>query len=171
MILPRNLFDIHEVALWSMVASTGALAIALGSQYFGGLQPCELCIWQRIPYGVVIVSGLAALLWFTSPRERRLLAWLAALCFAAGAVIAVYHTLLEYGLAPGGLVACAGSGSLNQATTIEELRELLEAAPVVRCDQPSWTFSGISMAGWNALASVGLTLYCVTSILKRKTVQ
>jgi disulfide bond formation protein DsbB len=34
--------------------------------------------------------------------------------------------------------------------------ERLKAAPLVRCDVVAWSFVGISMAGWNAILSVGL---------------
>ena len=41
--------------------------------------------------------------------------------------------------------------------TIEEIRASVLAAPVVRCDEVSWAFLQISMAGWNAIASMLLT--------------
>ena len=34
----------------------------------------------------------------------------------------------------------------------------LQAAPVVRCDEVTWRFLGLSMAAWNALCSAGLTV-------------
>ncbi|MGY9006863.1 MAG: disulfide bond formation protein B, partial [Alphaproteobacteria bacterium] len=37
-----------------LIAAMGILGTALASQYFGGLQPCPLCLWQRYPYVVVI---------------------------------------------------------------------------------------------------------------------
>ena len=36
----------------------------------------------------------------------------------------------------------------------EDRLRLLLAAPVVRCDEIAWSFAGLSMAGWNALASL-----------------
>ncbi len=39
------------------LASAGMLGTALMFQYVGDLYPCELCIYQRIPYGVVIGLG------------------------------------------------------------------------------------------------------------------
>ncbi len=44
--------------------SVAALVAALISQYGFGMQPCELCLYQRIPFAVVIllsVLGLVAL--------------------------------------------------------------------------------------------------------------
>jgi disulfide bond formation protein DsbB len=131
-ILGRHIDDRTPV-IWAMWASAIALTVALASQYLGGLAPCKLCIWQRIPHGITIVIGLGALLWFRGPRERIVLTWLACLTFA---------------------------GSLNQATTIEDLRQQLLAAPVVRCNEIPWSLIGVSIAGWNAVASIALMIFC-----------
>ena len=149
----------REAVIWAGGASTIALLAALGSQYFGGLGPCKLFIWQRVPHGIVIVIALGALLWFRGPRERLILTWLAGIVLAAGAGIAMYHTGVEQNWIAGPS-SCTGLGSLNSATTIEELREQLLAAPVIRCDEIPWSLFGISIAGWNALASLALTLFC-----------
>lgn len=157
-ILGRHIDDRNAV-IWAGAASAIALMTALASQYLGGLAPCKLCIWQRIPHGIAIVIGLGALLWFRGPRERLFLTWLACLVFAAGAGIAMYHTGVEQGWIAGPS-SCTGLGSLNSATTIDELRKQLLAAPVVRCDEIPWSLMGISIAGWNALASLALTAFC-----------
>ena len=85
----------RDVPLWAMAASAIALLVALGSQYLGGVAPCKLCLWQRLPHGAVIVIGVSALLWFREPRERLFLTWLAAIAFAVGAGTALYHTGVE----------------------------------------------------------------------------
>jgi disulfide bond formation protein DsbB len=149
----------RNAVVWAGAASAIALTAALGSQYLGGLAPCKLCIWQRIPHGVVIVIGLGALLWFRGPRERLALTWLAFLVLAAGTGIAMYHTGVEQGWIAGPS-SCTGLGSLNSATTIDELRAQLLAAPVVRCDEIPWSLFGVSIAGFNALASLTLTAFC-----------
>ena len=119
-ILGRRIDDRTPV-IWAMWASAIALTAALGSQHLGGLAPCKLCIWQRIPHGIAIVIGLGALLWFRGPRERIVLTWLASLTFAVGASIAIYHTGVEQHWVSGPS-SCTGLGSLNKAMTIEDLR-------------------------------------------------
>lgn len=152
----------RNAVVWAGAASAIALMAALGSQHLGGLAPCKLCIWQRVPHGIVIVIGLGALLWFRGPRERLALTWLAFLVLAAGAGIAMYHTGVEQQWIAGPS-SCTGLGSLNSATTIEELRAQLLAAPVVRCDEIPWSLFGVSIAGWNALASLALTVFCAVA--------
>ena len=47
-------------------AAAGAAGGAVGSQYFGGLHPCEMCWWQRYAHMVAIVLALVA---FTAPAS------------------------------------------------------------------------------------------------------
>ena len=43
-------------ARWlALLVPAGLLGGALGSQYLGGLYPCEMCYWQRWPHGAAIV--------------------------------------------------------------------------------------------------------------------
>ena len=52
----------------------------------------------------------------------------------------------------------------------EEYAELLDsllATPVIRCDEIAWSFAGLSMAGWNMLASMGITALAVITLTAR----
>ncbi len=135
------------------LASIAILGTALASQYFGGLAPCKLCHYQRWPYIFTIAAGLAA---WALPDGSAAKRWLIAACaiaFAIGGAVAVYHAGVEYGWFAGPTV-CSGTGATPD--TIEELRRQLLAQPVVRCDEPAWTMFGVSMAGYNVLASAVL---------------
>jgi disulfide bond formation protein DsbB len=52
------------------------------------------------------------------------------------------------------------------AQSIEELRQRLTVAPVVRCDEPAWTLFGISLAGYNVVASAALAAYALYAARK-----
>lgn len=161
----------ETVPVWAGVASSVAILAALGSQYLGGLHPCELCLWQRIPHGVIIVLALGALLWFRGKRERTIIAILVAIAFAFGAAIALYHVGVEQGWTQG-WASCVGASALNQAQTTDELRELLMESSHVRCDQMSWALFGLSIAAWNALTSSLLSIICGIAgvrLLREKT--
>ena len=138
-------------------ASVAALAAAFASQYIGGLEPCVLCLYQRVPYGVVIaLSGLGLGLSGLAPPPKGVIAGIGGLCAAAflvNAGIATFHVGVEQQWWQG-TEACGGGGTM--ARTIEELRAQIFAAPVVRCDEVPWSLFGISMAGYNVLASLGL---------------
>ena len=123
---------------------------ALGSQYLGGLAPCEMCYWQRYPHAIAVV--LAALA-FTAPapsRRSRTLTVLAAVAIAISGAIGVYHAGVELGIFEG-LTTCTSTAA---GSTRDELLKSILDAPLVRCDQVQFSFLGISMAGWNAILSL-----------------
>lgn len=135
---------------------------ALGSQYLGGLHPCEMCYWQRWPHGAAI---LLALLSFTAPAgspRSRALVLLAALAIAISGAIGVYHAGVEAGIFEGITTCTANSRGLSTA----ELLEQITHAPLIRCDQVQFRFLGISMAGWNAILSLGGAALIVLLSLK-----
>src|SRR5687767_5925519 len=141
-------------ALARLIALLLPLALlggALGSEYLGGLVPCEMCYWQRWPHGAaILLAGLA----FTGPagsERSRTLTLLAALAIAISGAIGVYHAGVELGIFEG-LTTCAATA--GGATNAELLDQIMNT-PLVRCDQVQFAFLGISMAGWNAILSLG----------------
>ena len=146
--LSRTLVERSPLLL--LLASIAVLGTALASQYVGGLQPCVLCVYQRFPYVAVIVIAAAALFLPTGPRAAAL--GLAGLALLTGTGIAVFHVGVEQHWWQG----TAECGSAVAADSLEALRAQVLAAPVVRCDEVPWSLFGISMAGYNALVSLGL---------------
>ncbi len=137
--------------------SAAPLAGALISQYAFGLLPCVLCIYQRVPYAVII--GLA-LLGFAFARTSRCvgpLVLLSMLAFLTDAGIAFFHVGVEQGWWHG-TEACGGSDVV--ASSIEELRRQIMEAPAVRCDEPAFVFLGLSMAAWNMLYALAVAGVC-----------
>jgi disulfide bond formation protein DsbB len=155
------------LSLLLLLASGGIVGGALLFQHVGGLAPCELCLYERWPYYAVIVLAAAALLGGGTGSTRAILA-LAALLFAAGSVLAAYHAGVEYHWFAGP-TAC--TGDTGGAQTVEQLRALLMNRQPVNCDEAAWRLFGISLAGWNAVASLLLTGFCVVSArqLRRQT--
>lgn len=136
------------IALLLPIALLGG---ALGSQYIGGLYPCEMCYWQRWPHAAAIV--LAALS-FTAPAgspRSRTLVLLAALAIAISGAIGVYHAGVEAKIFQG-FTQCT---ALAMGGTTAELLKQIIHAPLIRCDEVQFRFLGISMAGWNAILSLG----------------
>ena len=149
----------RRLLLLALGASIAVVGTALLFQYVGGLAPCELCLYQRWPYYAVIALAALALVVGNGAAMRSALA-VAALIFAAGTALAVYHAGVEYHWFPGP-TACTGGTS--GAQTIEQLRAQLLGRQPVSCDEPAWRLFGISLAGWNVLASLLLTLFCAAS--------
>lgn len=136
--------------LIALLLPLSLLAGAYGSQYFGGLFPCEMCWWQRYAH---MAAVLPAALAFTAPaqsaRSRDLVVLAAIAIFTSGA-IGVYHAGVELHIFEG-FTTCTTTA---KAATTQELLKKLMHVPLIRCDQVQWSFLGISMAGWNAIISL-----------------
>jgi disulfide bond formation protein DsbB len=126
----------------------GPMALLGGAyafQYLGGLNPCEMCWWQR--YALMVALALALLGW-AAGRSRALLL-LAALAMLANAGIGVFHAGVEQHWWQG-ITACAATATGGNNADI--MGQIL-AQPLIRCDAIPWSLFGISMAGWNAIIS------------------
>ncbi len=131
---------------------------AWGFQVIGGYLPCELCYQERIPYYVgiplALVAGVSA--WYGGPAWlTRGALLLAALTFAWGTYLAVYHTGAEYSWWPGP-TDCSSAGGPT-ATSTGDLLKQIEKIQVVSCTEVTWRLLGLSFAGWNAVVSAVLT--------------
>lgn len=143
----------------ALIIPGALMAGALGSQYLGGLAPCEMCLWQRWPHYAAI--GLAALA-FVLPQ--RALVWLAALAILISGGIGIFHAGVEYHWWEG-LTQCSqvpGSGGSGNI-----LADIMKT-PLVRCDQAQWSLFGISLAGYNAIISISGALLIMRLLMRKK---
>jgi disulfide bond formation protein DsbB len=136
------------------LGSGALLAGAYGFQYFGDLQPCVLCLYQRVPHAAVIGLSLIALV--LMPRVAA--TWAvggAGLALLIGAGIAGFHVGVEQHWWQG----TAECGSTVAADSVDALRAQLLAQPVVRCDEVPWSLFNVSMAGYNFAFSAALAIF------------
>jgi disulfide bond formation protein DsbB len=132
---------------------------ALGSQFIGGLQPCELCLEQRLPYywGLPLLAVIL-FLWNRLPLP----VWYVGMVivtalFAWGAWLGGFHAGVEWGFWPGP-TACTGVGESFSMDALDNLQ------PVIGCDVVQFRFLGISLAGYNALISGAIVLLLVVAM-------
>ena len=147
-----------------LVASAAVLGGALLSQYWGGLAPCELCLLQRWPWGVAIVIALIAMM----VGSRPVLPWVALLLaavFVVSSGLAFYHVGVEQHWFAGP-TAC--SAAATAADSVEALKAQILHQQPVRCDEPAWSLWGVSLAGWNLLASLVMTACCLGAFLQSR---
>ncbi|HET8612513.1 MAG TPA: disulfide bond formation protein B, partial [Sphingomonas sp.] len=132
------------------VVPCALLGGALLSQYVGGLVPCEMCMWQRWPHLAAICLAFIAILLALGGGPRAARAFVALAVIVSGA-IGVFHAGVEYHWwrGPAACTAPAFSGSA------QDVLAQVMAAPVIRCDAPQWTLFGVSLAGFNAIFSIG----------------
>lgn len=150
-----------EARALALALPAALLGGAFAFQYIGGLVPCEMCYWQRWPHGAAILAALAAFV--LPPRPARVAVVLAALLAMASGAIGVYHWGVEQHIFEG-LTRCSSAAVGGDPADV--LKDIFATTRIVRCDQPQWSLFGISMAGWNAILSIGLGLVILWLTLK-----
>ncbi|WP_417471876.1 disulfide bond formation protein B [Leisingera sp.] len=146
----------HRILIVIAAGGSAALLLgALGFQYIGQMAPCDLCYMQRYPHAAAVAIGLVALF-----LPWALLAYLGAAAALTTAAIGAYHTGVERGWWEGPSTCTSGPvGNLSA----DQLMEQIMSAPLVRCDEVPWELLDLSMASWNAIASVALALIWIAA--------
>ncbi len=161
--VPRDtITSLGKARLLALLVPAALLAAALGSQYIGGLYPCEMCHWQRWGHYAALAFALGSLALSRSADRGRSFVWLAALGILSSGLIGFYHAGVELGIFEG-LTQCSTTGGGSSGDTLKDIL----SAPLVRCDQVQWSFLGVSMAGWNAIVSTGAALVILWLSLRR----
>ena len=155
--------------LFAFLAAGFMLASAHAFQTFGGMAPCELCLKQRTVYWVALAISAVAMAVVRmpgGPRLREASCWLLVVVFLTSVGVAGYHAGVEWKFWPGP-ESCSGGGTVSVAA----LKDLLNGGGVKMpaCDHPAWIFLGISMAGWNTVASVILVALSIAAALRERS--
>jgi disulfide bond formation protein DsbB len=153
--LSKSLFDHWPLA--AACASAAMLAGAHAFETFGHLAPCHLCFYQRDAYWAALSVGVVgfALGYMRFAWARRAADALLLLIFLVGAGVAAYHAGVEWKWWPGP-ASCTGGGHVSA----HDLAAFMSGTRlnIPQCDQAPWVLFGLSMAGYNALISLGLTV-------------
>lgn len=151
--------------LWALVlllAAAAALMGALYGEFALGVAPCILCLYQRVPWvGIALVAALAFQPGLTPLWRRRILAGLTVVLLGA-AGLAFFHLGVEQHWWAG-TEAChadtttqaGGPASLRALQSALAAPETLGRPP---CDSPGWRLFGLTFAGYNLIANLGLAL-------------
>jgi len=161
----KHKISVRFLILASVVFSLLALSGAFVGQYVFLLHPCELCIYQRIPYTLILVVSLPSYFFIKSQKSLYYIAVFCSLLFLVDSGIAAYHTGVEYGFfqAPS---TCSGGGSEGQS--LEEMRAAIMNAPLVSCAQAMAYIFGLSMAAWNMLAAFLAFIVSAVVLFKKR---
>ena len=129
-----------------------ALASAFFIEYILGHQPCNLCIFERIPYLLAIII---ILLNFKFNQFEKFFILLLVIVFLFGAILSLYHLGIEQGFIQESLVCDLKSGS-NLLSKEEILKQLQEKN--VSCKDVTFKIFGLSLTSYNILISL---LICI----------
>jgi disulfide bond formation protein DsbB len=148
------------VNLGGFAICAALIAYALYSQLYLGLEPCPLCIFQRIGIALLGMVFLAAALHHPRGWGRYLYALAIAMAALATLLVAARHVYVQ-SLPPGTLPSCGAPLSvlLKFTPLWEVVRKVLTGSG--ECSEVNWRFLGLTMPTWVllwalALGSVGV---------------
>jgi len=144
MVRDRKQLLIKIIFLVSVIALISAFFI----EYILGHQPCNLCIFERIPYLLAIIIILFNLKF---NKFEKFFILLLTTVFLFGTILSLYHLGIEQGFVQESLVCDIKSGS-NLLSKEEILKQLQEKN--VSCKDVTFNIFGLSLTSYNILVSL-----------------
>ena len=147
----------RKTALVVFTGMAAAILAVQGFEHIGGYIPCKLCLEQRQPYyagmPLMLVAAVSAWRGWPATVTRGLLI-IGGLLMLYTASVGVYQSGAEWDWWPGptDCGAVAGGDVTNAGDLLSQLVE--KKAP--SCDVAAGRFLGLSFAGWNVLAGLGI---------------
>lgn len=143
--------------------------LSLGGAYFVqllGYQPCSLCVYQRIPYAIIItLSGLGIALKNRQAATNFILSCII-IIFICEVGLAAYHVLIEHHIIE---ETSSCNASLNLSDDPNEAVKQLMAKPTISCANPEVIIIGLSMAEWNLFFSSLISAIIIYSRMSNAT--
>ena len=129
-------------------------------EIFAKVPPCKLCIYQRIPYLIIILLGFV----FFFFKKEIIFLYLSLLIFFVNFFISFFHSLVERKLISYN-VGC--SSSSENFEDIESLRMSLENTPIAKCDEITFSIFGLSLANLNLIILIFFISINIFFIVKK----
>ncbi len=158
----------RQLNLIGFAACAGLMAYALFAQYVLNLEPCPLCVFQRVAVIALGVVFLLAALYNPGRISRMIYTLLVLLAGGAGIGVAGRHVWLQ-NLPPDKVPAC-GPGldfMLDTFPFMEVLDIVLSGSG--ECAVIDWSFLGLSMPAWVLIAVSVLSVFGIWVNLRRAT--
>ncbi len=150
------------------IASITALSAALIGEHIFGLQPCNLCVYQRYPFAIGIILGLIGMALYRKTMISRAILGVLGLNFLANSAIAFYHTGVEQKWWASMFEGCVVP--MLDEESGKSLLESIMGTPLTSCTDIQWLdpILGLSMANYNVAFCFGLFVFCMASAVMTK---
>ena len=142
-----------------LILSVLILVSALIIEYVLGYQPCNLCLIERIPYGLSIII---LLLGFIYKKDQVFYSVLLILIFSFSIIISIYHLGIEQGLFEESTVC--SSQNLDLITKEQVLKSLNQLS--ISCKNVAFKMFGLSLTSYNIVLSILMFLISLKIYLK-----
>lgn len=149
------------------IVCTSLLAFGLYLEHVVGLEPCPLCVFQRVAFIVVGMFALIGAIHNPQKLFERIYTGLILLASLCGSGIAGRQIWLQH--LPEDKVPECGPGleyMLDAFPFTDALRMILSGSG--ECAEIQWTFLGFSIAEWSIVCFTCLAIACLTMLIRQK---
>lgn len=136
-----------------------ALSTAYFVEYGLGIEPCVLCLYQRIPYVAVGLFSIFAMIGKPGSFTQQAALSGCGIAFLVGASLAFYHFGVEE---KWWSAACSGAQSMDMS--LDDLKASIMSEPLKPCDSRDWVMFGLSITVYNTVVSLLLAAFSFTSL-------
>ena len=144
-----------------LVISIIALFFAFIVEYILGHQPCNLCLLERVPYALSI---LTIIFYYKKNFKKKNLSIILAIFFIIGAFLSIYHLGIEQGIFKESFVCSASDDlNLNKEQLLQQLQKMS-----INCKNVTFRIFGFSLTTYNLLLSIIISIYLLGLYAKQK---
>lgn len=142
-----------------LLVCLSSLSIAFYVEHVKGIDPCILCLYQRLPYVAAGLFGFFAIIGKPGSFTQQMALLGCTIAFTIGAGLAVYHFGVEEKF---WAAACSGVQDMNMS--FDDLKASILAEPMKACDQKDWVIFGLSITVYNTIFSLFMAIFSFTSL-------
>ena len=149
------------------LGSSSLLGFGYYLQFYKGIEPCPLCMFQRFAYMAIILFSLVALIHGPKNLWLRIYSSLILIASLIGGGIAAYQVRLIY-LPPDQIPEC-GPG-WNYMVDVFPLADVIKMAFTAsgECAEVTWTFLSLSIPEWSLICFSCITVLSVIHLVRRR---
>ena len=159
-----NFYNFNFLNIFFLSFSIIALLIVYYLEYFLGIEPCKLCIYQRFPYFIIILISLSSIL-IKNQKFKKITLFFYTLIFSISLIISLHHFGVENSWW-GSFTSC--EASVKNFSNENNLKQYLLNKDYISCSNVSFNFLGVSLAGYNIILSFILFIISLISFNKIK---
>lgn len=150
----------HSYFIMAVAIAFLSLATAYFFEYVQHLKPCVLCLYQRIPFALILPIAATILL---TKKESKTALVLIILLFLANFFIAGFHSGVERGL----WEMTDSCSAAVPTVSVEELQKILLSESLGKCNEIPWSIVGLSMANLNLILSLVMAVVGISIMVRQ----
>ncbi|MFK8040219.1 MAG: disulfide bond formation protein B [Rickettsiaceae bacterium] len=142
-----------------------AMTFAYYVQYVMVLEPCTLCVYQRIPYIIILILSIIGLMFST---KRYCILILILIMLASSVLVAGYHSAIENHWIEATERCQSNFQQFSNTKSLAKNLANFHQQNIVDCSKPALVILWLSMTEWNFIMNLTVLVFVLIILLSRK---